>query len=447
MRIVAALAVVLVGAAALAWAVTRGSGAQEKAALGPEDVLGGLVTLVEDDPLGCLGDTALPQRDVGDDIEAIADRVSELRDLPFTEEVEDRFLDRAAMTELIRERFGGYNREDAARDIRLLAALGAAPASADLRELRVDVFAEQVSGLHTGDDGRVWIRVDDPDELRPLEQVVAAHELQHAVADQQLGRPRQARDGDEDADQRLASRAVVEGDAAFAMHLFAQTSLTAEEREDMRAQLRERAAEGGLAAYPHYLRDELRFPYVDGKDFVCDRYVDGGWEAVDALYTDPPASSSAILFPERYGEDPADPQALTGPGGRWERERDDAFGAAQLQWLFRAPGDDPDRSLADPLAAAAGWDGGRVRLWTSGPRSVVGLAFVQRPGEADLCDAVTDWYRAAFPTARFGQPTGDEALTAVGGSQTAVITCPADEVRVGIAPNLDLARRTVEPAR
>jgi hypothetical protein len=446
-RIVAALAVVLTGAVVLASAVTRGDGGDDATPPRPEDVLGGLVTLVEDDPLGCLGDTSLPQRDVGDDLDAIADRVSELRDLSFTEGVEHRFLDREQMADLVRERFGGYRREDAARDIRLLSALGAAPASADLRELRVDVFAEQVSGLHIGDDGRVWIRVDDPPDLRPLEQVVAAHELQHAVADQQLGRPRQAREGDEDADQRLASRAVVEGDAALTMHLFAQTSLTAQEREDLRAQLRERAAEGGLAAYPHYLRNELRFPYVEGKDFVCARYADGGWEAVDALYTDPPESSAAILFPERYGEEPVAPQPLAGPGGRWERERDDTFGAAQLLWLFRAPGDDPDRSLDDPRAASGGWDGGRVGLWTQGPRSVVGLAFTQRPGEADLCASVSDWYRAAFPTARYGQPAGDEVLAAVGGSQTAVVTCPGDEVRVGIAPNLDLARRTVEPSR
>lgn len=445
MRIVAALAVVLVGAAALVWAVTRGD-ADDDAPPRPADVLGGLVTLVEDDPLACLDATSLPQEPVDDDMDAIADRVSELRDLSFTDPVEHRFLDRQETADLIRERFGGYSRDDAARDIRLLAALGAAPASADLRELRVDVFAEQVSGLHAGDDGRVWIRVDDPDQLRSLEQVVAAHELQHAVADQQLGRPRQARDGEEDADQRLASRGVVEGDAALTMHLFAQTSLTAEEREDLQAQLRQRAAEGGLAAYPHYLRDELRFPYVEGKEFVCARYVDGGWEAVNALYSDPPESSAEILFPERYGEEPVAPQPLAGPGGRWQRERDDTFGAAQLLWLLRAPGDDPDRSLDDPRAAAAGWHGGRVGLWTQGPRSVVGLAFTQRPGEADLCASVSDWYRAAFPTARFGRPTGDEVLTAVGGTQTAVVTCPADEVRVGIAPNLDLARRTVAPA-
>ena len=37
-------------------------------------------------------------------------------------------------------------------------------------------------------------------------------------------------------------------------------------------------------------------------------FLDGGWEAVNALYQDPPPTTAAVLFPERHSEQPQQPK-------------------------------------------------------------------------------------------------------------------------------------------
>jgi hypothetical protein len=400
------------------------------------DVLGGLAGLLDEDVLACTGDRPLPAaRPVdAEDPSDLRTRVEELRALRFDPRpVPLERLDDGAMTALVAERFGGYDEEDAVRELRLLAALGAVPPDADLRRLRVDVFAAQVSGLYQRDDGVASVRMRDPDgPLSPLEQVVAVHELQHAVADQRLGRPADAREGDEDADMRRASLAVVEGDAALTMHLYAATSLDPREREAMRGQLLERAADEPLAEYPPYLRDELRFAYGDGLRLVCARWAAGGWPAVDALYRDPPTTSAQVLWPERYaaGEGAAEVAPPARLSGRWERVRSGAFGAAPLLWLLQSPGVDRAAALPDARARAEAWAGGRVALWADGDRSAVGLALRQRDGHHGLCTTIRRWWAAA---------------SQVGPERVGVITCLGDRVGVGIAPDEATARRLARP--
>jgi hypothetical protein len=423
------------------------------------EVLGGLVTLLRDEVLACAGDRELPtaRRVEAEDPGDLWARVGELRALPTdTGPVPLDRLSDEAMTARVAEAFGGYDDEDAARERRLLATLGAVPPDADLRRLRVDVFADQVSGLYQRGEQLASVRVRDPDgPLSPLEQVVAAHELQHALADRHLGRPAQAREAAEGADERRASLAVVEGDASLTMHLYAERSLTAPEMEDLRAQLLERAAGEPLADYPPYLRDELRFPYTDGLAFVCERWRRGGWPAVDALYEVPPATSAQILWPERYevGEEPIEPDPPARPGGPWEEVRDAALPAADLLWLLAAPGGDPERGPSDARDRAAAWAGGRVLTYADGDASAVGFALTEREGEPDLCDSVAAWWtataEAAGGTVLLDDPDAEgEVLRArADDERVGVVRCDGERVGVGVAPDLATARRLAQPTR
>jgi hypothetical protein len=436
--------------------------AQEPAAPAPEaaddpapdlveeaDVLGGLATLLRDGVLDCAGDrdTPDPRRVDADDAADLRARVAEIRDLDFAAAPPFARLSDVEMAALVAERFGGYDDDDAASERRVLSALGAVPSDADLRDLRVDVFADQVSGLYRRDTGGASVRMRAPEgPLSPLEQVVAAHELQHALADQRLGRPAEARDARETRDERRASLAVVEGDASLTMHLYAATSLTAAERDDLRAQLLDRAAGQPLATYPDYLRRELRFPYDDGLAFVCDVWRRGGWRAVDALYAEPPTTSAHILWPERHrdGEPAVDPGLPAAPGRGWEQVRRDTFGAAELLWLLEAPGGDPAAGQPDARALAAAWAGGRVLTWADGDRSAVGVALVQRPGEPSLCTTMRRWWRA---TARGGAVLDRPGvLEAAADDRVGVVLCDGDRVVVGIAPDAATARRIAAPS-
>ena len=367
-------------------------------------------------------------------------RGRELRPVP-----EIRLLVGQEMTEQVAEFFA--DRDAPVQidiDTRALTALGAISPGTDLAALRLDAFAEQVSGYHLGAAGLIGIRVGNPDALSPLERVVLAHELEHALSYQHVGRPAEHREGEASADAGRAGSALVEGSAAAAMLQYAHTVLTLSEQLTLRAELAVRAGQRALAGYSPYLLAELRFPYLAGLRYTCQRWLDGGWAAVEAGYRDPPASTAAVLFPDRLGERPRRPAALAAPGGSWRHADTASFGAAELEWLLSAPGGDPDAGLDRVRERVSAWDGGRRTVWTERAASAVGLALVDRgePGTPPLCDTVRRWYAAAFPLATVDH---DGARVRFDGRrQDAVLACPGVQVRLGIAPTLERAAAIVD---
>lgn len=194
-------------------------------------------------------------------------------------------------------------------------------------------------------------RPDHPDTaLTAAQRVTVAHERQHALADQTLGLPLDDTDrGDSDAAR--AALAVIEGDATLTMQRYAARALGVMDLLSLATQVLTADSEQFDAA-PHYLRQELLFPYTAGLAFVCQLYADGGWDKINAAYTDPPTTTGEVLFPDRHGHkptNPRDPGALPAP---WKLARQDTFGAAELLWLLQAPGGDPTRATGDPHRAA-----------------------------------------------------------------------------------------------
>lgn len=375
-----------------------------------------------------------------DQVAAIAERVEELRGLSFPDEVDTRFLSGSAFEAEVRERFDeDYSPADATLDERILVALGAIPADFDLRERYLDLISGQAAGFYTTDTQEIVVRADDPSaSLSPAEQITLAHELEHALSDAILGLP--DLDGaDTDGDGARASLSLVEGGATLSMQQYAGTALGPMAQMGMAMDPNVAQAQAQLETFPHHLQRELVFPYEDGLLFACGLHADGGWDAIDDAYDAPPTASAQILFPERYRADaPVSPTFAGGPEG-FAEERSTTFGAADLLWLFEAPGGDTAEALDDPRGRAAGWDAGSLRLLTSGADTVIGMALTQRAGERDLCRSVADWYEAAFPGV--GSPGADGAERVWdGATQDAVLTCAGTDVRLGIGPDLPRAR-------
>src|SRR5690606_3331443 len=240
--------------------------------------LGGLAALAADDPLldACTGPAGLPPVTGGDPVTVVQRRTEQIRGLEPSESVRVELLDDAEMTDRVADAFGSqWSKERVDLERRILTALGAVAPGTNLRRLRVDVFAAQVSGYFLGSQDRIAVRTADPGTLSPLEQVVLAHEWEHALTWQNLPRPEA-----DTSDGRLAAAAVVEGSAALTMRMYAQTALSDAERDRMWAELTGRATGGELAGYSPYLRAELRFPYLEGIRYLCARWRDGGWAAV-----------------------------------------------------------------------------------------------------------------------------------------------------------------------
>jgi hypothetical protein len=379
---------------------------------------------------------------IGEQVRAIAEQVERIRELEFTEPVDPEFVSSEESSGRVQDLFlNEYTEAIADAESRVLAALGAISPGTDLRSLRAEILGQQVAGFYDPETGELVVRQAEA-ELGLTDRVVLAHELDHALTDQVLGLPvpDDIRTGREDAD--LAVTALVEGDATLLMQRYAASVPLQEQLEglDPSAFTEAIQAQADLADLPPYLAQELAFPYEEGLAFVCDLYEEGGWAAVNDAYRDPPDSTAEVLFPERYraGESPVPtdvPGRLTGPWARWGEHQ---LGAAQLLWLFQAPGGDPDRALPDARAAAGEWAGGTVELWSKGPDTAVGISLADRPGGASLCEAVTEWYRRAFNDDAERRDQVYE-LVSDGPRQDALVGCFDDETRLVMAPDLRTA--------
>ena len=380
---------------------------------------------------------------VEEQVQAIADQVERLRELEFTDPVEPEVVSPQESADLVQDLFlEEYTEAIGEVEERLLTTLGAIPAGTDLRSLRSDLLGQQVAGFYDPETGQLVVRQAGKD-LSPTDRVVLAHELDHALTDQALGIPvpDDLRAGREDAD--LAGSSLAEGDATLLMQQFSASLPLDEQLEgfDPSAFTEAVQAQADLADLPAYLQSELTFPYEDGLTFACDLYQEGGWAAVDRAYRDPPGTTLEILFPERYREGfaPVDPRD---PGLRlkaWRATATVQMGAAPLLWLFQAPGGDPDAASADARASVEAWAGGEVHVWTNGPDTAVAMLLAEQPGRDTLCADVGEWYGASFQDDR-ETGTADGGLEATGGAQDAVVDCTADQVRVGMAPDLRTAR-------
>jgi hypothetical protein len=417
-----------------------------------EDVLGEGGNPLEDiagDVFGCIGagafageSVATPEGPPAEQVRSLADEVEEIRELSFREPVVPRFLGDEAIERRIRKLFlEDYTPAVAELETRIFSTLGAIPPGIDLTEVRARALGGSVAGFYVPETGELVVR-SSGGELGPLEWVTLVHELDHALTDQalELPVPEEVQVGREDRD--MAALAVVEGDATLAMQRYS-SSLPLDQQFGLLDPEAIAQAEAGMAGLPYILEQEMLFPYEDGLGFVCDLYQHGGWETVDRSYDDPPTTTAQILFPDRYrqGEDALDPRDTGRLGAPWRLDGTHELGAATLLWLFEAPGGDPARAITDPVSGAGAWGGGKLRLWTRGEASAVGLSLAERPGTDVLCSAVTDWYEASFPGAEpQGSATGGGRLID-GATQDAAVVCQGDQVRVGIAPDPSAARR------
>jgi hypothetical protein len=367
-------------------------------------------------------------------VTAIAEAVAEERGLAFEREPAPEFVPADEFDARIGDLVAAeYPAEQADLDSRLLQALGAVPRGTDLKALQEDLLAGQVAGYYDPDSGEIVVRVaDGEDSLDVAGQITLAHELDHMLTDQALGLPDTERAGS--SDSNLAALALVEGDATLLMQRWALTNIGLLDQLGQAFAPEAAAAQEDLEQVPPYLREELLFPYTTGLAYACRLFVDGGWEAVDAAYDDPPATTAEVLFDDGATE-AVDVDVAGAPEG-WEIATTDTFGAAPLSWLFAAPGGDESAAVVADDALRS-WAGGRVRLFVDGPDSAVSLVLAAGDDGVALCEAVDQWYSAAFGG---GERDGD-TVSFDGTDQDAVLRCVGAEVRLGIAPDLATAAR------
>jgi hypothetical protein len=229
-------------------------------------------------------------------------------------------------------------------------------------------------------------------------RTAAIHELDHALQDARFDlekmRSRATASGEEDRANALTF--LVEGEATYVMEVavlkeagapaaLADMAVEAEasfSRERLLEKLKESAEHGDEGAKPRreayesalrmplYIYRTLVEPYTRGAAFVARVHRRGGWKAVDALFRDPPVSTSQVLHPELVvtGRKPASlslPDLAPLLGKDWALLREDALGELGLDCFLE------ERLGKGHEDVAPGLRGDRLRAYKREDRTAV----------------------------------------------------------------------------
>jgi len=283
-------------------------------------------------------------------------QVRQLRGLPAAEIGSPEILSQAQLSaELARIFERDYPAAERAADDELLRALGLLSDDQEIGALTERLYSEQVLGFFDFEAKRMVVVSENG--LDAQARITYAHEYTHALQDAAFdtGAGHAALIGDDDA--TMARLGLEEGDATLAMIIWALANLTQEEQLGIST-----TPIPDLRGIPPWMVQQLEFPYVAGSTFVGQLYASGGWDAVNAAYDDPPASTEQLLHPEKYvaGEAPlavAAPEVAAGLeasiGGGWETTQTSTLGEGMIAIWLAGIGVGQD----DASAAAAGWGG------------------------------------------------------------------------------------------
>lgn len=185
-----------------------------------------------------------------------------------------------------------------------LKMFGLVPQNFDLKQSTIDLLTEQAAAFYDYQERKLFLLEGSS---FTAEQTTLAHELSHALADQNfnLGKYMDSAPGNDD--ENLARTAVVEGEAswlmvAYDLKIAGQPPVPTPEMLHSVAD----SSDASMAEYPVlkssplYIQQSLLFPYAQGTLFFNAVYHKLGKPAFAAVFTDPPNDSAQIIHPERY---------------------------------------------------------------------------------------------------------------------------------------------------
>ncbi len=317
--------------------------------------------------------------------------------LPLKEQVKRKLADREEVERYIERHM--RDDKDAKRLERSAVALkkyGLLPHDFELRSFLLGLLKEQVAGFYDAKTKTVylldWVEAD-------AQKPVLAHELTHALQDQNFGIDKWMEDSktaksDQEELQleeaQSAREAVIEGQAMVVLldYMLAPVGRSVAESPEVVDAIKGDMLEGGqtpmFAKAPLFLREALTFPYTQGLEFERQVLAKNGREAAyRGVFEKPPQDTRQIMQPETYLAGEVVPP-LTVP------ELDAALKPAYKRYDFGALGEfDISMMLwqwfgkREPLAQ--GWRGGYYFTFEN----------AARPGPPYALISVTRWASAS----------------------------------------------------
>jgi hypothetical protein len=195
--------------------------------------------------------------------------------------------------------------EDVRAEELTLKKFGLVPPDFNLTDTTVDLLTEQAAAFYDYDRKKLFITETTSTESQ---EPVLAHELSHAIADQNFNLGKYIRQGRKSDDGATARLAVMEGQATWLMSEYLARRMGQSLKESpalAKMMSRVSDASGQFPVFdqsPLYFRITLVFPYTEGMLFqnaVIEKDGDAGFASV---FRHAPVSTQQIIHPEKYFE-------------------------------------------------------------------------------------------------------------------------------------------------
>jgi hypothetical protein len=256
-------------------------------------------------------------------VATIVPTLAKLRGLRFDREVPTRYQTIPEFQAFVRREIAKELPPQRSKDLAAaLVHLGLLAEPIDIAAVQEQAIVTQ-AGAYYDPAAKAFFLVMVPDNALMLD-TLSAHELTHALQDQHFDLTRYLpSDGSLDDDAITARRFVVEGDATFAMLLYALhgvigdkltpalitvvrgqiEQLASQDLDALKAQLKSQSAAFGMMDgdikksidamddIPPAVLVPLLDPYMKGALVALTAYERGGWAGIDALYRTPPSST------------------------------------------------------------------------------------------------------------------------------------------------------------
>jgi hypothetical protein len=214
------------------------------------------------------------------------------------------FISKEKVNEFLKKRVKDTTTPEEIRAEELtLKKFGLVPPDFKLADTTVDLLTEQAAAFYDYDKKKLFVTESTAPETQ---EPVLAHELSHAIADQNFNLGHFIRQGRKSDDGATARLAVMEGQATWLMSEYlarrlGQSLRTSPELAKMMSRSSETA--GNYPVFnqaPLYLRLTLVFPYTDGMVFQNAVIARDGNEGFAQVFRHAPVSTQQILHPEKY---------------------------------------------------------------------------------------------------------------------------------------------------
>ncbi|MBN2320475.1 MAG: hypothetical protein JXR49_15460 [Acidobacteria bacterium] len=253
--------------------------------------------------------------------DAVVKTVEQLRGLDFKESVRKEVKDRAEIASYLKGRIREeYSQDALQKEGKMLGKLGLIPSTIDYRDYILKLLTERIEGKYDEKKKVLnlasWLSVE--------EQIpVMVQQLARALQDQHFNIRRIIEDegAKHNNDRALALKALLEGDGMVVtlQYVLEQSrpkrhfSELPDLASVMQFQMASMQAQSAVfREAPAYIQQTLVFPYGYGASFLQNAWkVASGWQSVNAVYFDLPASTEQIMHPDKYFGIRDDPLPVT----------------------------------------------------------------------------------------------------------------------------------------